>query len=177
MAHVGTPSTSVHPRPIDPPYPHTSSTDYDQLVKVTVRRAWDRAWQDYQTGKWRSGAPDMSSATPPVTDSAVLSGSSGAGATHATAGALSAASGSSPVPVPPEPREYYDATLEEHPHLPADNRRQALPYGLQASMRRRAAAAGDPKQGQRRSERSAVGPSRGRAASAQLQQGVTRGRF
>jgi hypothetical protein len=37
----------------------TLNEHYDALVRTIVRRAWERAWTDYRSGKWLRGAPTL----------------------------------------------------------------------------------------------------------------------
>lgn len=137
--------TPSHQTPL-PSYDHlapslASAIDHDELVKATVRKAWDRAWRDYQTGKWLTGAPDLTASSTGGADGAPDGAAQTAPLDVAPPlPAASSGGGRGAAPAAATPTAYYDASLNAHPHLPADNRRQVTSYGAQASMKRRAAS-------------------------------------
>ena len=152
LAHVGGASSSdaVPQRaaiPASSLASYTSASEYDQLVRATVARAWDRAWSDYRSGKWLNGAAASNGTDMHVPHASSALGASASSSVDTISGAspwlhTPSSSTRSVAPAPPEQRDYYDANLQAHPHLPADNRRQPLSYGVQASIRRRAASRG-----------------------------------
>ena len=133
--------------------PGQANERYDQLVKDVVRRAWNTAWKDYQSGSW-CGSRGAASSNGQSGDESAAAGASGAGegdeaaAADPVPGLVRAASSSSGNLLPlasatttmaaaARTAPQYDPVLsDQHPHLPASNRREPMGYGAAASRRR-----------------------------------------
>ena len=106
-----------------PPTPHTAlpepaagagaSERYDELVRATVRRAWETAWSNYQSGDGWRGPPLV---TTEMANAAPRRRRAGPGAS----------SGAYLTP---------DGRTDPHPHQPASNKRAPTSYSMQARAR------------------------------------------
>ena len=115
---------------------------YDALVRATVRRAWERAWADYQSGRWLYAAPPMllagATATNPCEHTVVAApttnapNAAAARARCATTSVLSASAVHTHAKQP-------QATLYEfndvHPHQPASNKPSVHSYTMRERQR------------------------------------------
>ena len=115
----------------------TTSLDeqYDALVKATVRRAWDKAWGDYQSGRWLHAAPSM------LIEGAIAATAAAAVTTQEEIDQppLLPQSRSSRAATQQQPPRQHSSALYEyddvHPHKPASNKPPPLPYGARERQR------------------------------------------